>query len=190
MRGIFSAVRALEDMRIVPPLVGAIHRRVAAWGPKPRGQDYAPPEMLRHLWQRATSERDRIFVALVILSWLCFWRIGEAASIRPFDLLEHGGVSLYRTKSGGPRGWHRRPLFRFGMALVSYPSEYYKQHSGGEAVFVDYFTALLHGSRWSGYVWQSPTRGGAASFFLFLELHVHRPTLKVRMQEGPAHHTT
>ena len=32
MRGIFSAVRALEDMCIVPPLVGAIHRRIAGGG--------------------------------------------------------------------------------------------------------------------------------------------------------------
>ena len=31
-RGIFSAVRALEDTCIVPPLVGAIHRRIARGG--------------------------------------------------------------------------------------------------------------------------------------------------------------
>ena len=55
MRGIFSAVRALEDMCIVPPLVGAIHRRIAAGGAKRGAQDYATPEMLRHLWQQATS---------------------------------------------------------------------------------------------------------------------------------------
>ena len=29
MRGVFSAVRALEDQCIVPPLVGAIHTRIA-----------------------------------------------------------------------------------------------------------------------------------------------------------------
>ena len=32
MRGIFSTVRALEDMCIVPPFVGAIHRRIAGGG--------------------------------------------------------------------------------------------------------------------------------------------------------------
>ena len=172
MRGIFSAVRALEDMCIVPPLVGAIHRRIAAGGTKPGAQDYATPEMLHHLWQRATSERDRAFVALVILSWLCFWRVGESASVRPFDLLEGGGVSFYRTKSCGPRGWHRRPLFKFGMAWASYLSEYCKPHDlptdrpifgRGEAVLEDYLTTLLHGSRWSGYAWHSLRRGGAAS---------------------------
>ena len=118
MRGIFSAVCALEDMCIIPPLVGIIHRRIAGGGggAKPGAQDYATPEMLRHLWQRAASERDRAFVALVILSCICFWRVGKSASVRPFDLLEAGGVSFYRTKSGGPKGWHRRPLFKFGMA--------------------------------------------------------------------------
>ena len=124
MRGIFSAVRALEDTCIVPPLVGAIHRRIAGGGAKPGAQDYATPEMLRHLWQRAASKRDRAFVALVILSWICFWRVGELASVHPFDLLEAGGVSFYRTKSGGPRGWHRRPLFKFGMSWADYLSEY------------------------------------------------------------------
>ena len=114
-----------------------------------------------------TSERDRAFVALVILSWLCFWRVGESVSVRPFDLLEDGGVSFYRTKSGGPRGWHQRPLFRFGTAWASYLSGYCKRHdlptdqpifSGGEAVSEDYLTTLLHGSRWSGYAWHSLRR--------------------------------
>ena len=50
MRGIFSAVCALEDMCIVPPLVGAINKHIAAGGAKPGTQDYATPEMLRHLW--------------------------------------------------------------------------------------------------------------------------------------------
>ena len=128
--------------------------------------------MLRHLWQRAASERDRAFVALVILSWICFWRVGESASVRPFDLLETGGVSFYRTKSGGPRGWHRRPLFKFGMSWAGYLSEYCERQglpvdepilSGGEAILEDYLTTLLRGSRWSDYAWHSLRRGGAAS---------------------------
>ena len=126
IRGIFSAVHTLEHMCIVPPLVGAIHRHIAAGGAKPWAQDYATPEMLRHLWQRATSERDRAFVALVILSWLRFWRVGESAS---FHLLEDGGVSFYRRKSGGPKGRHRRPLFKFGMSWAAYLSEYCKRHN-------------------------------------------------------------
>ena len=82
--------------------------------------------MLRHLWQRADTEGDRAFAALVFLSWICFWRVGEAASVHPFDLLEAGGggVSFYHTKSGGPKGWHRRPLFKFGMSWAGYLSDY------------------------------------------------------------------
>ena len=97
MRGIFSAVCALEDMCIVAPIVGAIHKRIAeggGGGAKPGAQDYATPKVLRHLWQRAASERDGAFVALVVLSSGSFWRVGESASVRPFDLLEAGGVSF------------------------------------------------------------------------------------------------
>ena len=90
MRGIFSAVRALEDCA-VPPLVGASHRRFAGGGAKLGAQDYATPEMLRHLWQRANTEGDHAFVALVFLTWICFWRVGEAASVCSFDVLEEGG---------------------------------------------------------------------------------------------------
>ena len=172
MRGVFSAVRALEDLCIAPPLVGAIHRRIAAGGTKPGAQDYATPEMLRYLWRRATLEMDCALVALIILSWLCFWRVGESASVHPFNLLERGGVSFYRTKSGGPRGWHRRPLFKYGMSWATYLSEYCERHDlptdrpifdGGEAALEECLTTLLQGSRWSGFAWHSLRRGGAAS---------------------------
>ena len=81
-------------------------------------------------------------------------------------------MSFHRTKSGGPRGWHGRPLFKFGMSWVAYPSEYCKQHDlptdqpifrGGEAVLEDYLTTLLRRSRWSDFAWHSLKRGGAAS---------------------------
>ena len=113
-------------------------------------------------------------MALVILSLLCFWRVRESASVRPFHLLKGGGVSFYHTKSGGTRGWHRRPLLKFGMPWASYLSEYCKRHDlptdrpifgGGEAVLEDCLTTLLYGSRWSGYAWHSLTRGGTASYW-------------------------
>ena len=177
MRGIFSAVLpsktcASSHPLWAPSLVGAIHRRIAAGGAKPGAQAYATPEMLCHLWQWATLERDCAFVALVILSWLCLWRVGTSASVRPFNLLEGGGVFFYCMKLGGPRGWHRRPLFKFVMSWASYLSEYCKRHDlptdrpifgGGEAVLVDYLPTLLHGSRWSGYTWHNLRRGGVAS---------------------------
>ena len=173
MRGILSAVRALVHMCIVPPLVGAIHRRIrGGGGAKPGVHDYATPEMLRYLWQRAASERDRSFVALVVSSWICFWRVSESASVCPFDLLDAGGVFFYRMKSGGPRGWLRRPLFKFGMSLADYPSEYRKQQglpadqpifSGGDAALEDCLTTLLRGSWWNDYTWHSLKRGVAAS---------------------------
>ena len=112
-------------------------------------------------------------MAPVILSWTCFWRVGESASVRPCDLLGAGGVSFYRTKSGGPKGWHRRPLFKFGMCWVGYLSEYCKRQglpvdeptfSGAEAVLEDCLTTLLRGSRWSDYAWHSLRRRGTAPF--------------------------
>ena len=44
MRGIFSAVRALEDMCIDPPLVGAIHRRIAGRGGAGQGRRIMRPQ--------------------------------------------------------------------------------------------------------------------------------------------------
>ena len=172
MRGIFSAVRALEDICIVPPLVGVIHRRIAGGGAKPGVHDYATPKMLRHLWQRADTEEDRAFVALIFVSWICFWRVGEAASVRPFDLLEAGGVSFYRTKSGGSKGWHGRPLFKFGMSWAGYLSDYCGRQNlpldepifrAWGAVLEDWLATLLRRSRWGNYAWHSLRRGGAAS---------------------------
>ena len=87
-------------------------------------------------------------------------------------MLERGGVSFHRTKSGGPRGWHRRPLFKYGMSWAPYLSEYCERHDlptdapifdGGEAALEDSLTTLLQGSRWSGFAWHSLRRGGAAS---------------------------
>ena len=43
MQGIFSAVRALEDMCIVPPLVGAIHGRIAGGGVPSQGRRIMRP---------------------------------------------------------------------------------------------------------------------------------------------------
>ena len=88
-------------------------------GAKPGAQDYATLEMIRHLWQWAMGIRGPHY-----LTWICFWRVGGSVSVRPFDLLEAGRVSFYRTKSGGPKGWHRRPLFKFGMSRAGYLSKY------------------------------------------------------------------
>ena len=139
---------------------------------KPGAQDYATPEKLRHLWQRVDTEGGRAFVALIFLSGICFWRVGKAASVRPFHLLEAGGVSFDRTKSGGPKGWHRRPLFKFGMSLAGYLSHYRAQQElplnetifcGGGAVLEDWLATLLQGSQWGSYAWHSVRRGGTAS---------------------------
>ena len=83
-------------------------------------------------------------MALVIPSWICFWRVGESALVRPFDLLGAGGVSFYRMKSGGPRGWHRRALFKFGMSWAGYLSKFSERQ--GLPVDEPIFSG---GGRWS-----------------------------------------
>ena len=84
IRGVFSAVRAPEDLCIVSPLVGAIHRCIAAGGTKPGAQVYATPKMLRHLWRRATSERDRPRAAYhrVLALLLEGWRVSVSPLLR------------------------------------------------------------------------------------------------------------
>ena len=173
MRGIFSAVRALEDMCIVPPLVGAIHRRTAAGGAKPGARRTTRP---RRCSATCGSRRHRRGTAPFWPSSSCPGSAsGESVSRRqsaPSTCWRTADCLSTAQSRVAPGEWHRRPLFRFGMAWASYLSEYCKRHdlptdqpifSGGEAVLKDYLTTLLHGSRWSDYARHSHRRGRAAS---------------------------
>ena len=170
MRGIFAAVGALEDLCILPPTVLPLHRRIAGGGSQPKGQDYATPPMLRELWSAASTGQQRVVAALGVLSWVCFLRVGEAASIRPCDVKETS-VVFFRSKPK-QQGWHRRPLARYPAAWARWLRDYARIHdiawdapyvAGGARALERGLAELLAGTRWRGYAWHSFRRGGAGA---------------------------
>ena len=52
------------------------------------------------------------FGALAVLSWVCFWRVGEAAGLRVSDLAMPGFLQFWNTKTG-EEGYTTRPLCRY-----------------------------------------------------------------------------
>ena len=82
LRGLASAVRAAEDLALVPRVVAALHWRIANSGRGPGPQAYVSPRALVHIWNAATAPDDRAVAALAALLWTMWLRVGEAASIR------------------------------------------------------------------------------------------------------------
>ena len=87
LRGITSAVRAVEDLQWPPPTVTTLHKRIAAGAASSGSQPYLSPAGLVQLVEKARDSRNgAVFSALAIISWVCYLRVGEAASIRVTDL--------------------------------------------------------------------------------------------------------
>ena len=126
MRGTFAAVRGLEDLCILPPTVLPLHRGIAGGGSQLKGHDYAAPPMLRELWSAASTGQQRVVAALGVLSWVCFFCVGEAASIRPCDVADTSLV-FFRSKPK-QQGWHRRPLARYPAAWAGWLRDYAHIH--------------------------------------------------------------
>ena len=113
LRGIISAVRAVEDLQWLPPAVTTLHKRIAAGAAKLVYQPYLSSAGMVHLVERAKNSRyGAVFGALAILSWVCFLRVGEAACIRVFDLAMAGFVQFWYSKTG-EEGYTTRPLCRY-----------------------------------------------------------------------------
>ena len=117
MRGILSAVRALEDMCIVPPLVGAIHRRIAGGGAKPGAHDYATPEMLRQLWQRATSKQDAHSWPVLSCSGTAFGGSVSPRQSVPSTYLRRAGCSSTSRSRAALKWWGGLAFYRSFHAL-------------------------------------------------------------------------
>ena len=64
LRGLASAVRAAEDLALVPWVVAALHWRIAKSGRGPGPQAYVSPRALVHIWNAATAPDDRVVAAL------------------------------------------------------------------------------------------------------------------------------
>ena len=113
LRGITSAVRAVEDLQWLPPTVTTLHKRIAAGAASSGSQPYLSPAGLVQLVEKARDSRHgAVFSALAIISWVCYLRVGEAAGIRVTDLAMPGFVQFWNSKTG-EEGYTTRPLYRY-----------------------------------------------------------------------------
>ena len=113
LRGIISAVRAVEDLQWLPPTVTTLHKRIAAGAASLGSQPYLSPAGLVQLVEKARDSRNgTVFSALAIISLVCYLRVGEAAGIRVSDLAMPGFIQFWNSKTG-EEGYTTRPLYRY-----------------------------------------------------------------------------
>ena len=171
LRGLASAVRAAEDLALVPRVVAALHWRIAKSGRGPGPQAYVSPRALVHIWNAATAPDDRAVAALAALSWTMWLRVGEAASIRYCDLGGKEGLLFYSTKVGEP-GWVCRPAAAYARSWMEFLRVYCKANGkrpdepvfdGGGPFFEDAISRLLRDTKWADARWHPLRRGGSAA---------------------------
>ena len=171
LRGLASAVRAAEDLALVPRVVAALHWRIAKSGRGPGPQAYVSPRALVHIWYAATTPDDRAVAALAALSWTMWLRVGEAASIRYCDLGRKDGLWFYSTKVGEP-GWVCRPAAAYARSWMEFLRVYCKAKGkrpeepvfeGGAPFLEDAISRLLHDTKWADARWHALRRGGSAA---------------------------
>ena len=85
-RGIISAVRACKDLQLVSGVVQPIHWRLAKAEAQAGVQEYASPVLLRHLVEKTRSNDEQSVVVMAVVSYVCFLRVAEAASLRVGDV--------------------------------------------------------------------------------------------------------
>ena len=172
LRGIISAIRAVEDLQWLPPAVTPLHKRIAAGAASSGFQPYLSPAGMVHLVERAKNSRyGTAFGALAILSWVCFLRVGEAAGIRVSDLAMAGFVQFWNSKTGD-EGYTTRPLCRYAdgvrawlhrhMVSLGRSSDMLVWQSG-EAGLEACMAETLAGTAYAHARWHALRRGGAAA---------------------------
>ena len=171
LRGLASAVRAAEDLALVPRVVAALYQRIAKSGRGPGPQAYVSPRALVHIWNAATAPDDRAVAALAALSWTMWLRVGEAASIRYCDLGRKEGLWFYSTKVGEP-GWVCRPAAAYARSWMEFLRVHCKAKGkrpdepvfeGGAPFLEDAISRLLRDTKWADARWHALRRGGSAA---------------------------
>ena len=176
-RGIISAVRACEDLQWITGVVQPIHWRLAKAGAQSvkeyanGAQEYANPVMLRHLVEAAKSADDRAVVAMALVSYVCFLRVAEAASVRAGDVRDSCYVAFWNSKTGD-EGWQRRPVPEWLRPYVQWLLEWAEDRGlarddilfpAGAAQLERSLAALVSGTTWTHHRWHCFRRGGAAA---------------------------
>ena len=172
LRGIISAVRAVEDLQWLQPTVTTPHKRIAAGAASSGSQPYLSPAGWVQLVERARDSRiGTVFSALAVISWVCYLRVGEAAGIRVSDLAMPGFVQFWNSKTG-EEGYTTRPLYRYAdgvrawlhrhMVSLGRSSDMLVWQSG-EAGLDAGMAETLAGTSHARARWHALRRGGAAA---------------------------
>ena len=173
IRGYILAIRAAEDVRLLPECVRAIYWSLAKSGkPTPR-QPYTGPCTLRLLRSRPSSPQEQNVAALACLNWLLFLKVFEELCITAAGLASDSMVPFITTKVSGHREV-RRPLYGWRQSWVRFLRAYAPAccipegqplvRGGGEAVEKT-SAGLLCDSSHAGHLWHNLLRGGAAAAF-------------------------
>ena len=172
LRGITSAVRAVEDLQWLPPTVTTLHKRIAAGAASSGSQPYLSPAGLVQLVEKARDSRNgTVFSALAIISWVCYLRVGEAAGIMVTDLAMPGFVQFWNSKTG-EEGYTTRPLYRYADGVRAWlhghmvsPGRssdmlvWQSREAGLEAGMAETLASTAHARA----RWHALRRGGAAA---------------------------
>ena len=172
LRGIISAIRAVEDLQWLPPAVTPVPKRTAAGAASSGLQPYLSLAGMVHLVERAKNSRyGTVFGALAILSWVCFLCVGETAGIRVSDLAIAGFVQFWNSKTAD-EGYTTRPLCRYAdgvrawlhrhMVSLGRSSDMLVWQSG-EAGLEPCMAETLAGTAYAHARWHALRRGGAAA---------------------------
>ena len=168
LRGIISAIRAVEDLQWLSPTVTTLHKRIAAGA---ASSGFQSPAGLVQLVEATDSRNRKVFSALAIISWVCYLRVGEAAGIRVSDLAMPGFVQFWNSKKG-EEGYTTRPLYRYAdgirawlhrhMVSLGRTSDMMVWQSG-EAGLEAGMAETLAGTAHARARWHALRRGGAAA---------------------------
>ena len=170
-RGIISAVRACEDLQLVSGVVQPIDWRLAKAGAQAGVQEYASPVLLRHLVEKAVSNDERSVVVMALVSYVCFLRVAEAASVRVGVVRDTGYVVFWNSKTGD-EGWQRRLVPKWLRPFVEWIYEWAVEcgcerddllFPAGAAFLEKTLTDIVYGTTWAGHRWHCFRRGGAAA---------------------------
>ena len=168
---LISAVRACEDLQMVAGDVKPMNWRLAKAGAQAGAQEYASPVMLRNLVEKAVSESDQAVVAMALISYVCFLRVAEAASVRAGDVRDSHSLLFWNTKTG-TEGWQRRPVPPWLRPFVEWVYDWATGWGrarddplfpAGSAQPEKKLADMVHGTTWSQHRWHCLRRGGAAA---------------------------
>ena len=170
-RGIILAVRACEDLQLVAGVVKPLHWRLAKAWAQAEVQEYASPVMLRHLVDRTTSDGERAVVAMALLSYVCFLRVAEFASVWVGDVRDSSSLVFWNSETGH-EGWHRRPVPPWVRPFVEWLHKWAEGRGcarddllfpAGTPQLEKTMADPVHGTAWSRHRWHCLRRGGAAA---------------------------